>query len=321
MLDYSREFIVLASHLNFTSAAKQLNISQPGLSRHITELERHIGFELVNRSPVTLTPAGRYYLEQVSPLIETYQRVLADGRELARKAREKVIIWRPPLEGRGSQIIYEAVARAHTLGPHLEFEFRHDRKYSVLEAIASGRADAGIIYTEDGDVPENTVCEPLLTEPFYVLMRKNNLLALRGKFTFEDTSDCYLVFSTNKRYEDWNRGVLGIYHRAGIEPRFRMKDFDDLSGYFATFQTDEISLVSPVMAFLSQVNPHFVALMPEAVDPPCSSTILVRRKGGHDSGIEFFAYLCEEIALDIIKNGYAPQLRPGGGGGRSIRSA
>ena len=36
--------IVLAEELNFTRAAHRLNITQPALSKQITELERRIGF-------------------------------------------------------------------------------------------------------------------------------------------------------------------------------------------------------------------------------------------------------------------------------------
>ena len=39
MLEYSREFMVLASRLNYTVAAAELNVSQPTLSRHMADLE------------------------------------------------------------------------------------------------------------------------------------------------------------------------------------------------------------------------------------------------------------------------------------------
>ncbi|MDR1713676.1 MAG: LysR family transcriptional regulator, partial [Coriobacteriales bacterium] len=38
-----REFIELAQCLNFTEAAKRLNMTQPGLSKHILALEKDLG--------------------------------------------------------------------------------------------------------------------------------------------------------------------------------------------------------------------------------------------------------------------------------------
>lgn len=57
---YMREFLVLAKHLNYTSAAQALYISQPTLSRHISALEEELGVTLLNRTrhAVSLTPSG-----------------------------------------------------------------------------------------------------------------------------------------------------------------------------------------------------------------------------------------------------------------------
>lgn len=57
---YMREFLVLAKHLNYTSAAQALYISQPTLSRHISALEEELGVTLLNRTrhAVSLTASG-----------------------------------------------------------------------------------------------------------------------------------------------------------------------------------------------------------------------------------------------------------------------
>ena len=69
--DYLREFVVFAGYMNFTAAAKALNLSQPSLSRHVSELERRYGCELVDRtSPVLrLTHCGRMLLAQAPELL------------------------------------------------------------------------------------------------------------------------------------------------------------------------------------------------------------------------------------------------------------
>jgi DNA-binding transcriptional LysR family regulator len=43
------EFVVFAKHMNFSSAARELYCSQPGLSNHIMTLEKELGFALINR--------------------------------------------------------------------------------------------------------------------------------------------------------------------------------------------------------------------------------------------------------------------------------
>jgi Bacterial regulatory helix-turn-helix protein, lysR family len=53
-------FLVLADVLSFTLAARQLYLSQPGLSRRISRLEDLLDTRLVDRTTrrVTLTPEG-----------------------------------------------------------------------------------------------------------------------------------------------------------------------------------------------------------------------------------------------------------------------
>src|SRR5262245_50344476 len=59
--------VILAEELNFTRAAHRLRISQPALSRQITELERQHGFQLFTRDrkrAAQLTEAGRTFVEE-----------------------------------------------------------------------------------------------------------------------------------------------------------------------------------------------------------------------------------------------------------------
>jgi len=48
-LDALRVFAVAAKHLNFTNAAKELQISQSAVSQQINKLEKTLGFVLFSR--------------------------------------------------------------------------------------------------------------------------------------------------------------------------------------------------------------------------------------------------------------------------------
>lgn len=82
MLDYKVEsFLVLAKTKNFTQAAKQLKMSQPGLSRQIQSLEEELGYLLYRRGidRFELTEAG-----------EALQRYASAGASLNARFHDEV---------------------------------------------------------------------------------------------------------------------------------------------------------------------------------------------------------------------------------------
>lgn len=79
-------FLALAQTQNFTKAAEQLYISQPGLSHQIVSLERELNTQLFvrNQKMVRLTPAAKLLAKELPELDSAYedliQRVQAVGR-------------------------------------------------------------------------------------------------------------------------------------------------------------------------------------------------------------------------------------------------
>jgi DNA-binding transcriptional LysR family regulator len=64
-------FVVLAEELNFSQAARRLNLSQPPLSRQIQALEEKLGCRLFlrNTRAVSITPAGTLFLADARGLL------------------------------------------------------------------------------------------------------------------------------------------------------------------------------------------------------------------------------------------------------------
>ena len=64
-------FIVLAEELHFGRAAHQCGISQPAMSRLLSELETELGVKLLNRTSreVSLTNAGRGFLDSAKKAV------------------------------------------------------------------------------------------------------------------------------------------------------------------------------------------------------------------------------------------------------------
>ena len=77
-------FLALAGTLNFTKAAEQLYMSQPGLSRQISTMERDLNTQLFIRDQksVRLTPAGALLAQELGSIEQAYDRLIARVRSV-----------------------------------------------------------------------------------------------------------------------------------------------------------------------------------------------------------------------------------------------
>ena len=67
MLDYKDYIYAVYRHRNFSKAAQELHVSQPWLSSAVKKTEQELQLPLFDRTtnPISLTEAGRYYIEQI----------------------------------------------------------------------------------------------------------------------------------------------------------------------------------------------------------------------------------------------------------------
>lgn len=80
-----REFVVFAKRQSFSAAAQELHLSQPAMSVHIANLEKELGFRLVDRKRgAELTPAGHRFLSGVQAALASYDEAVRACDELVR---------------------------------------------------------------------------------------------------------------------------------------------------------------------------------------------------------------------------------------------
>jgi LysR family glycine cleavage system transcriptional activator len=89
-LNWLRSFEVSALHLNFTQAARELNMTQAAISQQIKALESQLGVALFKRLPrgLELTEAGKAYIPVVH---ESIERMVVATDELFGKNRSRAL--------------------------------------------------------------------------------------------------------------------------------------------------------------------------------------------------------------------------------------
>jgi DNA-binding transcriptional LysR family regulator len=210
-LETLNEFVVLVKHMNFSSAAKDLYCSQPGLSGHIQNLEKELGFALFDRgsSHLTLTPAGSEFLKFAQTTVESYEQALISSRIIAKE--------QPPVRIRSvapySQT-YTLLQQVTSIPFVLVDQVQNE---PVIEAFEKNRIDAGFSYDftlvpEFADRAEklNLAAVPVGRGNTAICFMKSHPLAQKKTLRKSDFADCTVRIYSGKQFDSWKSIVISL---------------------------------------------------------------------------------------------------------------
>ena len=296
MIDLSREFQVLAAHLNFTTAARELNMSQPGLSRHIGELEQRLGFKLLERNPVRLTAAGNHYLKGISQVIERVDGLVAECREIAVRENSELVISMVVAGDGTTEMVYDAFAALSEEYPEFSYRFDNDRQSTIETAVASSIADVGILFHLPDDLPNGLTVEHVFDDPFSAWLHQTNPLAGR-EVSFADLSACTVVLSANRKFQTWVDGMRSACKQYGCDPQFRMKNVDAVADFFVSLQRDETVFCSASLGdYPSRINSRLVKARIASSEPLTYPVYLIYKEKSLNPVLDAFIERFKEVA-------------------------
>lgn len=203
MLDYSREFIALAQSANFRAAAAKLNLSQPTLSRHIAELERELGFKLLERNPVALTVAGKRYLEAIGDVIDRLDAAIESSRALAQTTQEVLKVAMLPSASLMTDIAYAGLALLREERPMLSLRVCTDKVRNAYDLTIEGEADLALLSCLPEVIPFGFTCTWLTDCESALWTHRRSPLLTKPSVTIDDLAEYHLIASTNKTFDSW----------------------------------------------------------------------------------------------------------------------
>jgi len=220
-----RVFIVAAETLNFSQAARKLNLSQPAVTQTIQSLEAQLGKALFHRQQrkLALTEEGQAFLPVAHQLVALNIR----ARELVEASRDQV----------NGQLI---IACSTTPGKYVlpvilsQFLARYPRvsaqclvvsRAAALEALESGHAQFAFSSSIE-EFDHHYEFFPFLTDPVYLIAPENHLWARRGEIDLEelprerfilreDTAGTYCVVKSELAKRGFNIYDLPVVLRMG----------------------------------------------------------------------------------------------------------
>ena len=145
-LRHLRYFIAVGEEQHYGRASLRLGVAQPALSRQIQDLEEEIGFDLFDRLPrgVKLSAAGKLFLEDARRILQTVDEAAARA---ARVARGQSGTLRVGFAENASWhgIVPDSFRRFRAQEPGVELQLQPAASSEQLEAVRSGRLDAGFV--------------------------------------------------------------------------------------------------------------------------------------------------------------------------------
>lgn len=189
-----RSFLSVAREGNVTRAARSLHITQPALSRQLSELERELGCELLVRESrgVTLTDAGMLLRKRAEEIVS-----LADRTELEMRAPTAEVegdVWVGGGESRAMELVAQVAAQLGVEQPKLRLRVHSGNRDDVTERVDKGLLDFGVVFGEEPESRHEWLSLPW-KDRWGVLVRADDPLAGRQEVALDELRDRRVIAS------------------------------------------------------------------------------------------------------------------------------
>ena len=146
-LRHLRYFVAIGEEENYRRAAQRLNVAQTALSTQIQDLEAELGFKLFDRLPrgVKLSVAGRLFLEDARRILQQVSEAAARAARVARGQSGTLRVgFTENASWRG--VVPESLRRFRERHPDAELQLTPTTSLEQVDALRSGRLDAGFVF-------------------------------------------------------------------------------------------------------------------------------------------------------------------------------
>jgi DNA-binding transcriptional LysR family regulator len=173
-------FVVVAQERTLARAADRLHLSQPAVSKTLSELERLAGRQLVERgrAGTKLTRAGEQFLRYAVDVTRALESAAAALTAAAPARYPTVQVATLPTVAGG--LLAQAIARLHERRPYAGVSVRTGTNPELLAALRAGEVDFAVGRMAEPAMMQGVSFELLYAESLAVVSRPGHPLAARG---------------------------------------------------------------------------------------------------------------------------------------------
>ena len=216
-------FLTAARCLSFTTAAKELYMSQPALGRQISAMEDELGVKLFVRSKnsLLLTPVGSMLRDEFNTLMMQYNGILQKVHAMG--TENSVLIRIGILEGYGLGDILPLFLRTcRQEHPHLMVDIVPMSYANLDKALLNNELDFILTFQHDVQDKPDILHREICKIPTYLAYHKDVVEQIREDrpqydiwnqlFIFDSPEDSSADFALN----------LAACEKMGVTPRYKM---------------------------------------------------------------------------------------------------
>ena len=207
-------FITVCKYKNFTKAADELRISQPGISFAMKELEKECGVALFHRQKnnISITDEGITFLGEAEKMMGQYEELSKTVKNLS-EGRDYLKIGIAPM---GGNAVYPGILRRFfTKYPEVEVETTEDSNEALFQMLDSRSIDLALTVTRT--LPDsNYQFQILRTSRLMLCISRSSDLAARETVTLEELGQEPVVMLTD--HYSQTRFLKRIFEAHGISP-------------------------------------------------------------------------------------------------------
>ena len=187
-------FLVVVKHLNISKAAKELFISQPALSKQISQLEAELGVSLFDRTKhsLKLTYAGEVLLSETNELFNKQAELLERVRAAGNVSENDLHLCHMP--GALNYHVADVLAQFQRRYPEIDLKLTGSLPSQIFSNLLNGKIDAGIILATTTTCPEPLKMQTLHEAQLSLAVPKGHKYAEYIQISFHDISDETLLY-------------------------------------------------------------------------------------------------------------------------------
>ena len=209
--------LAVGKELHFAKAAEKLFITQPALSKQIMQLEDELGTKLLNRTKrsVSLTPAGKYLMDEADYIINHLDRVV-DATKRKGEGEEGEI--RIGFVGSAMQrIIPELLEQMSKIHPNIHASLDELDNKDQLDAVARDKLDIGFVRLES--VHKGFEQRVVLEDSFSLVVSNKHAVQPQNFKSLDQFKDEQFILFSNDYSQEYYDNIMSIFTDHGFEPK------------------------------------------------------------------------------------------------------